>query len=80
MAVTRLKRKGAKNKSRAKNRVETISRLNRTPVIKNVDVEAIKEEWAKEKKGGKTTKKAAKTEEAPVEEAPKAEATEEKGE
>ena len=66
MAVTRLERKGQKNKSRAKARVKTIKRLGLFPVIKNVDVEAIKAEFAK-------PKKAEKKEEAPVEEA-KAEA------
>lgn len=61
MAVTRLKRKGAKNKSRAKTRTKTIQRLNAKPVYKNVDVEAVKAEWAGEP--------AAKKEEAPAAEA-----------
>lgn len=47
MAVTRLERKGRKNKARAKARVERIKLLNQRPVIKNVDVEAIKAEFAK---------------------------------
>jgi outer membrane biosynthesis protein TonB len=46
MAVTRLERKGRKNKSRAKARVATIKILNTTPVVKNVDIEAIKAEFA----------------------------------
>lgn len=47
MAVTRLERKGRRNISRAKNRVSNIKRLNTVPTIKNVDVEAIKKEFAK---------------------------------
>ncbi|MEM6814404.1 MAG: hypothetical protein AAF600_08425 [Bacteroidota bacterium] len=46
MAVTRLERKGRKNKNVAKNRVATIKRLNRVPSIKNVDIEEIKNEFA----------------------------------
>ncbi|HAA15824.1 MAG TPA: hypothetical protein DCE41_30575 [Cytophagales bacterium] len=76
MAVTRLKRKGAKNKSRAKTRVATIQRLSQKPVYKNVDVEAIKAEWAAEK--GKTT--AAKEPKAEAPAAAEAPAKEEKGE
>ena len=45
MAVTRLERKGRKNKNVAKNRVATIQRLSFVPVIKNVDVDAIKKEF-----------------------------------
>ncbi len=55
MAVTRLERKGRKNKARAKARVKRIKSLNFAPVIKNVDVEAIKAEFAK--KGAKTETK-----------------------
>lgn len=61
MAVTRLERKGQKNVSRAKKRVQAIKRLNASPVIKNVDVEAIKAEWAKK---GAHAKKKVKVEEA----------------
>lgn len=43
MAVTRLKRKGRRNKVVAKQKVADIQRLNSKPVIKTVDVEAIKE-------------------------------------
>ncbi len=50
MAVTRLKRKGLRNKANSAKRTGAIKRLTSTPVIKNVDVEAIKEEFAK--KGG----------------------------
>jgi hypothetical protein len=42
MAITRLERKGRKNKARAKARVANIKRLSLAPVIKNVDIEAIK--------------------------------------
>ncbi|MEO9477920.1 MAG: hypothetical protein ABJG41_20420 [Cyclobacteriaceae bacterium] len=80
MAVTRLERKGRKNKSRAKARVNTIKRLNSGPVIKNVDIEAIKAEFDKKPAKKSAPKKAAKEEvkevvaEAVVEETPKAEA------
>ena len=47
MAVTRLERKGRKNKAVAKKRTKTIKRLSATPVVKNVDVEAIKAEFKK---------------------------------
>jgi hypothetical protein len=76
MAVTRLERKGRKNKARAKARVKQIKLLNQRPPIKNVDVEAIKAEFAKN-----AAAKSAKKTEAPVaevaaevvaEEAPKA--------
>lgn len=46
MAVTRLKRKAKRNKARAKVRNNTIQLLNSKPLIKNVDVEAIKEEFS----------------------------------
>ena len=42
MAVTRLKRKGKRNKVTSKKRTTSIKRLTATPVIKNVDVEALK--------------------------------------
>ncbi len=45
MAVTRLERKGRKNKNVAKKRVALIQRLSFVPVIKNVDVDAIKKEF-----------------------------------
>ena len=45
MAVTRLERKGRKNKNVAKKRVATIQRLSFVPVIKNVDIDAIKKEF-----------------------------------
>ena len=40
MAVTRLQRKGKKNKTRAAQRKNTIKRLTATPVIKNNPLEA----------------------------------------
>ena len=70
MAVTRLKRKEKKNVARAKARVKEIKRLNKKPVIKNVDIEAIKAEFAS--KSTKVEKKAAKKEE-PVAETPASE-------
>lgn len=42
MAVTRLKRKGKRNKAVAGQRLSSIKLLTATPVIKNVDVEALK--------------------------------------
>lgn len=49
MAVTRLERKGRKNKAVAKKRVNTMKQLNSLPSIKNIDIEAIKAEFAKKK-------------------------------
>lgn len=46
MGVTRLKRKDRVNKAVANNRVAEIKRLQQKPIIKNVDVEAIKAEFA----------------------------------
>ena len=65
MAVTRLKRKAKRNKSRAAARQARIKRLNTQPVIKQVDVEAIKEEFGS---NGKASKKSAKKEEAETKE------------
>lgn len=45
MAVTRLKRKGRKDKSKSKVRQLSLKNLNFKPVIKSVDVEKIKEEF-----------------------------------
>lgn len=47
MAVTRLKRKGRRNKVVAKGKLADIKILSKQPVIKKVDVEAIKEEFKK---------------------------------
>ena len=66
MAVTRLERKGRKNKAVAMKRTKTIQRLGAKPVIKKVDVEAIKAEFeAKGKKKAAPKKK--KVEEKPAE-------------
>ncbi len=46
MAITRLKRKDRKNKARANNKQRVIKQLLTTPVIKNVDVEALKAQFA----------------------------------
>ncbi len=75
MAVTRLERKGRKNKARAKARVKRIKSLNFAPVIKNVDVEAIKAEFAKKGAKAETKVEPAETEpvvEAAIEEKPEA--------
>ncbi len=76
MAVTRLERKGRKNKSVAKKKNAAIKLLNDTPVIKKVDVEKIKEEFkAKLKSEKPAKKKAAPKKKAEVkEEAPEAKA------
>lgn len=65
MAITRLKRKGRKNKKTAAVRRSSIKQLTSKPVIKNVDIEEIK-------KGFKTSTEAAKPKKE-VKEAPKAE-------
>jgi len=49
MAVTRLKRKGLRNKLKAQKRNERIKQLNKQPPIKNVDVEALKAQFEKKK-------------------------------
>ncbi|MFA7472980.1 MAG: hypothetical protein WCY86_08775 [Spirosomataceae bacterium] len=49
MAVTRLLRKGLRNKAKAKARVQQIKDLMRRPDIRNVDVDAIKASFAKKK-------------------------------
>jgi hypothetical protein len=46
MAVTRLKRKDRANSAKATERVIAIKRLTKRPVIKRVDVEAIKQSFA----------------------------------
>jgi len=70
MAVTRLVRKAKKNRTVSKKRIANIKRLTSKPVIKNVDIEQIKEEFANMKS------KAAPKAKAPVKEAPKAEVVE----
>ena len=45
MAVTRLKRKNRKDKSKSAIRRQSLKIQNFQPVIKSVDVEAIKEEF-----------------------------------
>lgn len=59
MAVTRLKRKGKRNKAVAKKKNAAIKLLNDTPVIKKVDVEKIKEEFKDLLKDEKPAKKKA---------------------
>jgi len=54
MAVTRLKRKNRKDKTKSHVRRQTLKSQNFKPVIKGVDIEKIKEEFkakAAEKKG-----------------------------
>lgn len=73
MAITRLKRKGRRNKQTASIRRASIKQLTAKPVIKNVDIEEIKEGFAKAAKEAKPEKET----KAKVE-APKAEAVTEK--
>lgn len=74
MAVTRLERKGKRNKIRAKVRQQRIKELTTLPPVKNVDVEKIKAEFAEKSGGTKPTEKAAENqEEAAPAEAAKAE-------
>ncbi len=49
MGVTRLKRKGLRNKLKAQKRNEDIKKLTTLPPIKNIDVEKIKAEFEKNK-------------------------------
>ena len=54
MAITRLKRKDRKNKARANNKQTVIKQLLKTPVIKNVDIDALKAQYG----GGSVASKA----------------------
>jgi len=49
MAVTRLKRKNRKDKSKSAVRRQSLKIQNAKPVIKNVDIEKIKEEFKAKK-------------------------------
>ena len=44
MTITRLERKGLRNVSRAKRKKQIIKSLSKIPVIKNVDIDAIKKD------------------------------------
>ena len=72
MAVTRLERKGRKNKNVAKKRVAAIKRLNTVPTVKNVDLETVKKEFAEQSKNKTKSEKKADEVEAKVKEAPRA--------
>lgn len=51
MSVTRLKRKNRKDKAKSARRRQSLKIQNAQPVIKNIDIEKIKEEFkAKAKK------------------------------
>ena len=66
MAITRLKRKGRRNKQKSSIRRATIKQITATPVIKNVDIEEIKKGF-EETAAAKPAKKEAKPKaEAPV--------------
>ncbi len=45
MPITRLKRKGRKDKAKAAVRRQSLKNQNFQPVIRNVDIEKIKEEF-----------------------------------
>lgn len=45
MAITRLKRKGRKNKLTSKRRIQKLALESAKPVIKNIDIEAVKAEF-----------------------------------
>jgi hypothetical protein len=49
MGITRLKRKDRKNSNRANARVAKLKLLTAKPVIKNIDVEAIKKSFEEKK-------------------------------
>lgn len=49
MAITKLERKGRRNSSIAINKQTVIKQITRKPVIKKVDVEAIKASFASKK-------------------------------
>lgn len=53
MGITRLKRKDRKNSNRANARVAKIKLLTAKPVIKNIDVEAIKKSFEEKKAAAK---------------------------
>lgn len=72
MAGTSLKRKARKNRVVAKKRVDNIQRLQQQPVIKNVDIEAVKAEFEKADKKKPAAKKEDTAKAEKKEEAPKA--------
>lgn len=65
MGVTRLKRKGQKNRAVSATRTFSIKHLTATPVIKNVDIEELKKSFSAPKKETKKAE-APKDVEAPV--------------
>ncbi len=68
MAVTRLERKHRKNRARANNRKRIIKQISWKPTIRNVDVEAIKKEFAEKNQSPASQKEEAqnKSEESPA--------------
>jgi hypothetical protein len=47
MGVTQLKRKSRRNRAIANNKIDAIKQLSLKPVIRKVDVETLKQEFAK---------------------------------
>jgi hypothetical protein len=93
MAITRLVRKALRNRTVSRKRQDNLKRLIAKPVLKNVDIEQIKEEFASKKAAAAAKKPAPvkdeakvekevapKTAEKPVAEIPAAEVKEEKKE
>lgn len=76
MGVTRLKRKGRRNKHVSAQRVNKIKQLTAKPVLKNVDKDELKASFETEepKKAAKAKKEEAPKAETKKEKAPKAEA------
>ena len=67
MAITRLVRKALRNRVVSKKRQDNLKRLIAKPVIKNVDIEQIKEEFASKKAASAAKKAASVKDEAKVE-------------
>lgn len=59
MAVTQLARKGRVNKARSAKRKQSLKLLTAKPVIKNIDIEAIKASFEAKKGAAKPAKKKA---------------------
>lgn len=55
MGGTSIKRKERKNRVKSKKRLEAVRRLTKRPVLKNIDIEAIKEDFTKNSKVEKST-------------------------
>ena len=63
MGYSKLKRKKLRNRLKAQQKTVKIKELNAQPVIKNIDVAAIKEEFRAKKQGNTPAKKSDDTKE-----------------